>query len=360
MGIELLFMGLAILFYFIAIAMPSRKWLVVLFIIYSLFIGIPYFLFSRSGDWMGMLLLMAVSAIAFFGILAKALSLYLKKNRYSRKFFLLPLILGLPIGVGIFIFPFKYHEWKERPVDASCTSKIFPFKIDDVIFELPFFPIFSVYFDPFPVLEAYKEGIVFHEESGVREACGLIDSSGTPVPGTKLTILIKNAEYASWNSVHDALCPSRRSAWEKELCAPNLQADALDYPYQVYIYSKSAFVASWAEAQSEATYKRFQNDTQQGIKGQANGYIHAGEHYYWVSDDPEQKTPDDNPFTLSCDASVSMESVSCLIVYGLTDKVNVQFSVYGSGKEVPEKAWNQNKKLLALIKEIQRTAKVYK
>ncbi len=353
MTTELLLFGLPILLYLMAVAMPSKSWLGILFIIDSLLIGGLYLLFSRSGDWGGMILLMAICAIAFSGIVAKTLSLHLKRKGYLRKFFVLPLIFGLPVGFGVFIFPFKYHDWKERPVEVSCMSKNFPFKIDDITFSLPFSPIFSVYFDPFPVLEAYKEGILFYEKSGVREACGLIDNSDNPVPGTKLAIVIQNVEYASKDSVHNALCPSRHTAWEKELCSPDLQTDTLGYPYKIYIYSKSSFVAPWSSEQSEATYKKFLNDTRQGIKNRTNGYIHAGDHYYWVSDDPKQKTPDNYPFTLSCDASANMESVSCLTVYGLTDKINVQFSVYGSSKEVPDKASNQNKKLLSLLRKLQ-------
>lgn len=356
MGVVLLFLGLAVL-YFIAIAMPNKKWLTTLFILYGALIGGSYSLFSKSGDWMGLILLIGACATAFSGVFAKALSFFLKKKNYSNKIYLLPLILGLPIGITIFVFPFKYHDWKERPVENACYGQLFPFKIGDVTFDLPFSPVFSLYFKPFNVLEAFKEGIVFYEPSGVKKACKIMEG-GIPVLGTKLGIIIKNVEYARPDSVHTTLCRSTQVAWEKELCSHNLKTDTLGYPFKIFIYAKAAFVTPWNNNPSETTYQKYQDDVRYSPKSDTmHGYTHAGNHYYWVADNPEWKTPDGNPFTLSCDASTDKTTVSCLVVYGLTDQVNVQFVLWGPSQETPEKAWQQHNKLLSLISAVRIKSK---
>lgn len=206
--------------YAIAILMPSWRVLLGYAIILGGLFGyfwIDYWLESHgpgfnlhAGGVISLGLIGAATLGFVTGVAARSVTLLAAKLGRPRAVILLSVhILAFPFAAAIVAAPGLWHEWKYRPVSASCSGAIFEVRIGGNRLALPVAPFLTVYQRSSPPYDAYY----FRNPSTLRAFCAISENGKRPVRVAVAEVSLQNA----WMS--DSYCTKHAEGWAKRPCA---------------------------------------------------------------------------------------------------------------------------------------------
>ncbi len=258
--------------------------------------------------------------------------------------------VALPLG---FFSLVRFHQWERRPPSQACLSTEFPIEVGGTIYRLPAAPIFSVATGKGDPGSVYY----FDVNSSLREFCALSRRTEGPLHATALILRFDKLRARNAPRVK-TFCDSAASPWERELCAPGSNPQALGYPQNPAMYVPDEYDHRRLLASGRASFRAFRQKVDEErqaaipLQPQRVGDFERYPNGFWIARAGHLSELPGDPYTLYCRES-GPDRVTCSTTHALKDGLQTTYDFVASPEDIVARAESVEAKLEALLAALQ-------
>lgn len=238
-----LMLGLALMPYAIAVAMPTWRWLLGLTLVIGgpmLALWVQHWILSSRPDYnegpggaIGIAFFLTIALGFSAGVAVRAITLLLVKRGLRARSVAALCAAGFAVVPAAIYGPPAWQAWKMRPPSEGCAAATFDVKVANAGLTLSAIPIFKVYLGRTSSRDAYY----FWSSPHMRSFCALSDDGRLPIKATHVWMNLERY----WNFA-PTLCTGVVADWAKTYCAAHGPAKREDdgdiaFPLDIHIFA---------------------------------------------------------------------------------------------------------------------------